>query len=362
MKFSSLVILGGLFALSSANHTQYVDVVCTDPAPATVTQTITVTAGGNGGYNGGNNNQITTTVNQPPYIVTNGPSITSVEYDGTKTSVWVYPTGSTSHDCIVAVYEETTIITVIVVNIDITITNNQPTTATSTVHDQQPTSTPGLPPIASTTTTTSAPTTWGSSPSHTSNPTVHNVIVGADGELKYGPRTLDARIGDIIRFDFNSTNHTVTQSTFDSPCTPLEGGFNTGFNQFNPTNHTGLIFRDFEVKASTPLWFYCAQTVKTFHCHKGMVLGVNPGNKFPEFLNKATSTQASSITSAGPTATGTGGIPIWTGTKGTSSASSSTSAPFPIGTGGINPSYTGSSLLSKPSGGYIPKRAAAFVA
>ncbi|KUJ22463.1 uncharacterized protein LY89DRAFT_538652, partial [Mollisia scopiformis] len=97
-----------------------------------------------------------------------------------------------------------------------------------------------------------------------------------NGDLIYGPNQLNAAIGDIIHFDFNSTNHTVTQSTFAAPCSPLAGGFNTGFNQVNKLNHTGVIFRDFEVTVSTPLWFYCAQTVKVSHCHAGMVLGVNP--------------------------------------------------------------------------------------
>lgn len=152
------------------------------------------------------------------------------------------------------------------------------------------TSIPPPPPASSTSSSYSAKAT-------------HNVVVGANGDLVYGPNQLNAAIGDIIRFDFNSTNHTVTQSSFAAPCSPLAGGFNTGFNQVNKLNHTGVIFLDFEVKVDTPLWFYCAQTVKVSHCHKGMVLGVNPAGKFPAFLSMATAT-ATSSTSSMPLSTG----------------------------------------------------------
>jgi plastocyanin len=176
----------------------------------------------------------------------------------------------------------------------------------------------------SSTYSTSIPPPPASSTTSSPAKATHSVIVGANGNLIYGPNQLNAAIGDIIRFDFNSTNHTVTQSSFNAPCSPLAGGFNTNFNQVNKLNHTGVIFVDFEVTVDTPLWFYCAQTVKVSHCNKGMVLGVNPAGKFPAFLSMAT-------------ATGTGMIPLSTGgskvmssvvslnTAGTSSKTSSMS-------------------------------------
>ncbi|KAF8866389.1 hypothetical protein BDZ45DRAFT_667675 [Acephala macrosclerotiorum] len=152
----------------------------------------------------------------------------------------------------------------------------------------RPTSIPPPPPASTSSKTTSL------APRAT-----HNVVVGANGDLLFGPNQVTAAIGDIIHFDFNSTNHTVTQSSFNAPCSPLAGGFNTGFNQVNKLNHTGVIFRDFEVKVDTPIWFYCAQTVKTSHCHKGMVLGVNPQGKFPAFLSMATQTATTMPLSTG---------------------------------------------------------------
>jgi plastocyanin len=289
MKFSTIPTLGALFAVASASlHTQEVDVVCTDANPTTVTQTVTVTAPPHGG-----NTYVPANArgNPSPYVTTYGGSVTSVDYSGSTTSVWVYPTGSPSHDCTVAIYENDTV-NVIIININVQIVNGATTTITSTKTDVKPTWVPQLP--YSTTSTSS---------SYSAKKT-HNVIVGADGELKYAGNNIDAAIGDIIRFDFNSTNHTVTESTFDKPCSPKDGGFNTGFNQFNNQNHTGIIFREFEVKVNTPLWFYCAQTVKVSHCQKGMVLGINAAGKVPEFLARATAT----ATSTSSTAYGTGKV------------------------------------------------------
>jgi hypothetical protein len=327
MKFSTISTIGALLSVGAANHIQ--EVVCTDPAPYTVTETITVTAGANG------NSEVTTTPYKPPYVTTAGSQVTSVDYYGSKTSVWVYPTGTGSHDCTVAVYEKN-VVTVIIVNISVTIINGNPTTVTSTVTDApKPTWTP-TPPTPPTSTTTGLP------PSGTG--VIHSVIVGADGELKYKDNQVIANIGDIIRFDFNSTNHTVTQSSLLEPCKPLAGGFNTGFNQFNNQSKTGLIFRDYKVEVSTPLWFYCAQGA---HCKKGMVLGVNPGTKFPEFLSRAPANATSSTVAP----TGTGGISI-------------TGVPAPTGgiyiTGVPAPSATPYGTYNRPA--VKGRRGAAFAA
>lgn len=60
-------------------------------------------------------------------------------------------------------------------------------------------------------------------------------------------------------------NHTVTQSTFASPCsnitdaTGLVTGVDSGY-QFVPTNATSFPVWSITVNnASTPLWFYCRQ-------------------------------------------------------------------------------------------------------
>ncbi|TVY15895.1 putative GPI-anchored cupredoxin [Lachnellula arida] len=287
----------------------------------------------------------------PPYVTTSGTVVTSVDYSYTATSVWVYPAGSSpTKECTVAIYEETTV-TVVIINVNITVdVNGQTTTICSTNSGKLPTTTPWWPTIPSPPTTYSQPpssthisvpgggynstktqsksadSTSSSTPGGGSNSTkVHYVVVGAEGKLLYKDNQIIASIGDIIRFDFNSTNHTVTQSTLQKPCEPLKGGFDTGFTHFNDQNRTGVLPPvDFTVSVSTPLWFYCAQPKGT-HCQKGMVLGINPGNKFPEFLSAATA----SIGASTGFPKSIGGFPSGNGAHGTGKTSSPSSPTAP---------------------------------
>ncbi|KAJ8113480.1 hypothetical protein ONZ43_g5144 [Nemania bipapillata] len=57
----------------------------------------------------------------------------------------------------------------------------------------------------------------------------HTVQVGGSAGLAYSPPSLQAAVGDMVVFTFMSTNHTATQSTFDAPCDPMEGGMDSGF-------------------------------------------------------------------------------------------------------------------------------------
>jgi hypothetical protein len=63
------------------------------------------------------------------------------------------------------------------------------------------------------------------------------VQVGGQGELVFSPSHLDASIGELINFQFLKFNHTLTEFSFDHPCI-ANGGFDSGFNHFNPTNRT----------------------------------------------------------------------------------------------------------------------------
>lgn len=51
-------------------------------------------------------------------------------------------------------------------------------------------------------------------------------VVAADA---FTPNTVNAQTGDSILFQFKSGNHSLTQSTFNSPCEPLTGGTESGF-------------------------------------------------------------------------------------------------------------------------------------
>ena len=112
----------------------------------------------------------------------------------------------------------------------------------------------------------------------------YTVTVGAGGKNVYSPNQVNAKKGDVIVFNFLAKNHTLTQSEFATPCT-YNGGFDTGFNQFNPNNQSDLFDLKVRIEGdSKPLWFYCAQNG---HCPSGMVFGINPGNKMDQFIAKA---------------------------------------------------------------------------
>jgi hypothetical protein len=51
--------------------------------------------------------------------------------------------------------------------------------------------------------------------------------MGATGSF-FDPPVLSAELGDVVTFVFESGNHSATQSSFETPCLPLEGGFNSG--------------------------------------------------------------------------------------------------------------------------------------
>ncbi|OBT73683.1 hypothetical protein VF21_06201 [Pseudogymnoascus sp. 05NY08] len=101
----------------------------------------------------------------------------------------------------------------------------------------------------------------------------HTVAVGGSAGLVYVPDTVNAAVGDSVVFVFHSQNHTVTQSTFNTPCVKLAGGMDSGFMP-NPNNTiVPPPMMAMQVTVATPLWFYCKQGN---HCGKGMTFSINP--------------------------------------------------------------------------------------
>jgi len=140
-------------------------------------------------------------------------------------------------------------------------------------------------------------------PSTVLSQTIHNVTVGEGGSLKFTPETIIAATGDFVQFIFVAKNHTATQSTFSSPCSPLIGsdgvthtGFDTGFMPVRPGGKP--IVTGFSVLSTDPLWFYCRHVA---HCRKGMVFAINPpktGNTFSRFKALAKRTISRSTTTS----------------------------------------------------------------
>ncbi|KAG9019977.1 hypothetical protein FS837_008717 [Tulasnella sp. UAMH 9824] len=114
----------------------------------------------------------------------------------------------------------------------------------------------------------------------------HDVIVGGAAGLVYTPNQVHAEPGDKVKFHFQFKNHTVTQSSFDEPCEPLKGGFDSGFMPVGMDVKKGPTFT-IRVKDYDPIWVHCEQID---HCPSGMVFAVNApnkGNTFKKFLKKA---------------------------------------------------------------------------
>ncbi|KAL0580438.1 hypothetical protein V5O48_001591 [Marasmius crinis-equi] len=134
-----------------------------------------------------------------------------------------------------------------------------------------------------------------------------DVVVGGPGLLKYDPEFVNASVGDVIRFTFKQKNHTVTQSTLESPCSPLSSGFDSGFVPVADSVTSGFPQAQLTVEKTDPVWIYCRQAN---HCQQGMVFAVNPGDKFEAFKAAATGNNTSSTTATSPAATGTGVVTV----------------------------------------------------
>lgn len=109
---------------------------------------------------------------------------------------------------------------------------------------------------------------------------------------KFWPESITAEPGSMVQFQFWAGNHTVTQSSFDSPCTPMApvsngtaaggngstattvGGIKSGFMPVEASMPEGNIpVYTVMINDTSPLWFYCGQGS---HCASGMSMVINP--------------------------------------------------------------------------------------
>jgi len=153
------------------------------------------------------------------------------------------------------------------------------------------------------------------------------VDVGSDGALAFNNNSITAAVGDTVSFQFQSGNHSVTQSTFANPCTRMSGGFGSGFHSTSATQFT------ITVNDTKPIWYYCGQTQPLVHCHVGMVGAINAattGNAtFAAFQSaaKALASSSSSSTSAASTASSAATVGASGSASGDSSSASAASTP-----------------------------------
>jgi plastocyanin len=138
------------------------------------------------------------------------------------------------------------------------------------------------------------------------------VTVGANNGLTYEPTTATGKAGDVLAFQFQSKNHTVTQSTFDAPCTFKTGGVDSGFL---PVQNGSTQFSEWSftiVNDTAPMWFYCAQGQ---HCKAGMVFALNPSAERTFDAFKATAMGSTTNTSGAATPAASGSAMGLVGSK-----------------------------------------------
>jgi len=172
-----------------------------------------------------------------------------------------------------------------------------------------------------------------------------SVQVGQGGFV-FTPSSVQGAVGDTVTFSFMSTiEHNVVQSTFETPCSPLTGGFSI---------QPQAAGSEFSITLATtdPLYFYCSVDG---HCPGGMVGIVNPGpHSQADFA-----TAASKATSDQPPAGVVGGVLVAGGTTSTGAAAAtaaggSTSAGSTAATSTTASSTASVAASSSSAFGYMP--------
>ncbi|KAG9009160.1 hypothetical protein FRB90_008530 [Tulasnella sp. 427] len=141
---------------------------------------------------------------------------------------------------------------------------------------------------------------------HLANAAVWNITVAGSNGIVFTPNQVTAAPGDTLHFVFASGGHSVTQGTFESPCTPLSGGFDSNIQSNAGANV------DIPVNSTDPIWIHCKQVG---HCQAGMLFAANApssGQTFDAYQAAATgkssntsgSSSSSSVAASAATTTG----------------------------------------------------------
>ncbi|EEY19487.1 conserved hypothetical protein [Verticillium alfalfae VaMs.102] len=109
-------------------------------------------------------------------------------------------------------------------------------------------------------------------------------VASNNGSLTFSPEKITAPPGSMVQFQFMGGNHTVTQSTFDSPCQPMgivqtdpnsppKEGIFSGYVPVAASANMGQrpVF-SIMINDTKPIWLYCQQGP---HCQRGMSMVIN---------------------------------------------------------------------------------------
>jgi len=130
---------------------------------------------------------------------------------------------------------------------------------------------------------------------------VQTIQVAPGGKLEFSPQAIFAETGDEINFVFKQGNFSVFQSSFAAPCTPLDGGFKSGFqfvDEGTADDQLPVVKYTVTDPKDKALWFYGRQGGGApSTCKQGMLFAINcPStgqNTFENFVRKATGADGS---------------------------------------------------------------------
>jgi len=141
------------------------------------------------------------------------------------------------------------------------------------------------------TTSAAASSSSAAAPSSTSSASssLQTIAVAKNG-LTFTPNSITAKVGEKVVFQFAQAGHSVTQSSFEQPCQPVNAsGINSGFS----TTGTGpQSFFTVQINSTDPIWGFCAQVG---HCQGGMAFVINaPSGQTIDMYQAAAKNAASS--------------------------------------------------------------------
>jgi plastocyanin len=170
----------------------------------------------------------------------------------------------------------------------------------------------------------SAMTATTSASSSSTTGTTHDVDVGKGG-LVFSPDSLTASMGDTIMFHFYPKNHSVVQSSFDSPCVPLSSGNTPAiYSGFMPVSgDEGKMMFTMMVNSTDPIWLYCSQGE---HCQAGMGMVINQASSGPNTLDAYKAASKGVQAAASPDTGVSGGMVVANMESGSSMSSGTVSS------------------------------------
>ncbi|KAF9466424.1 hypothetical protein BDZ94DRAFT_1251922 [Collybia nuda] len=165
-----------------------------------------------------------------------------------------------------------------------------------------------------------------------------NIDVAFNGTFTFHPNNIVAPNGTLVTFWIpdQGFDHSITQSSFDAPCTYLNSSANSTTPGFDSGLHSRMKFTINITDDTKPIWFHCKQIL---HCGMGMVGSINApnntANTFEAFQAAAIKIGNTEVqeTDHGFVAGGINAVATGPPVSSTSTSASSASNQFIVGTG-----------------------------